>query len=270
MSLSKVFRSVEGEMPERPIHFSDVVIEQLVVASSSKVDEKTVKNQEIAWLDAQIEEKRKELEHIKDSAEQIVENARVSALELVDQANRDAEAVREAARLEGWQIGRGEGYAKGLEEAQKQVEMATQVLDTAEMERHDRVIGSESFLVDLAMVAVESLVGEYVQSDPDYIPSLVRTLLAEVERANKVEVRVAPSDFPAVIHQRNNFERSFLQRVELIILPDRSLNPGDVVIATEYGTVDGRLGTRLEQLHKLLTALAKEWESGVAAESKSE
>jgi flagellar assembly protein FliH len=270
MSLSKVFRSGDGKMPERAIHFSDVVIEQLVVASSGKVNEKPIKDQELAWLNEQIQDKHQELEGIRKQAEEIVENARTRALELIDQGNQDAEGVKELARQEGWRVGHDDGYAKGLEEANKHVVMAQEVLRMAEVERRERVTGSEPFLIDLAMVAVEQIVGEYVQNALDYIPQLVRTLLTEVERAFKVEVRVAPTDFPSVIHHRNSFERSFLQRVELLILPDRSLSPGDVVIATEYGTVDGRLGTRLEQLHKALTSLAKEWESSVIAESQSE
>lgn len=270
MSLSNVYRSVKGEIPERSIHFSDVVIEQLIVAHSASGEEKPKRIKELDELSAKIEEKNKELEQLKIRSEELVEEARQSALQLVEQANRDAERVKEAARQEGWEIGHDEGFARGLEEAQKQVDTAKTVLIAAEAERRDRVVNSESFLIDLTIAAVEQVVREYLPNDQDYIPSLVRTLLAEVERAYKVEVRVSPVDFPSVLHHRQGFERSFVQRVELLILPDRSLNQGDVVVATEYGTVDGRLGTRLEQLHKLLTTAAKEWESGVIAESKGE
>ena len=270
MFLSNVYRSVKGEIPERSIHFADVVIEQLIVNQSEREEEKIRKTKELEELNLKIEEKNKELEHFKERTEQLIEEAHQNAIQLVAQANRDAEGVREAARQEGWQIGRDEGIARGLEEAQKQIDTAIAVLNAAEAERRDRIVNSESFLIDLTMTAVEQVVREYLPNDQDYIPSLVRTLLVEVERAYKVEVRVSPVDFPSVIHHRQGFERSFVQRVELLILPDRSLTQGDVVVATEYGTVDGRLGTRLEQLHKLLATAAKEWESSVIAESKGE
>ena len=270
MSLSKVFRSSEGKMPERPIHFSDVVIEQLVVGSSVKVDEKSVKEKELVFLDDQIQEKRRELEEIRKQTEQIIEDAHKDALKLVEQGHLEAEGIRESAQQEGWKAGFDEGFTKGMEEAQNHILRAQEVLRMAETERMERVTGSESFLIDLAMVAVEKMVAEHLEMSTNYLPELIQTLLSEVERAFKVEVRVSAADFPSVIHHRASFERSFLQRVELLILPDRTLNVGDAVIATEYGTVDGRLGTRLEQLHKTLSMLAKEWESGVIAESKSE
>ena len=270
MSLSKVFRSTDDKMPERSIHFSDVVIEQLVVASSKKGDEKSAKENELIYLNDQIEEKRNELEEIRQQTEQIIENARKDALELVEQGHREAESIREAARQEGWKMGHEAGFENGMEDAQVHILKAQEILRMAEIERLERVSGSESFLIDLSMLAVEKIVAEHVEVSSNYLPELVHTLLTEVERAFKVEVRVSPNDFPSVILHRASFERSFMQRVELLILPDRSLNPGDVVIATEYGTVDGRLGTRLEQLHKTLTMLAKEWESSVIAESKSE
>lgn len=268
--MSRVFRSLEGKIPERSIHFSDIVVDQLLVGSSGKLDEKEVKDQELVWLENQIEQKKLEIDDIRNQAEAIIENSRLQALELVDQAKGEADMIREVARQEGWQKGYQEGFENGQIEVQKYIDHAASVLREAEKERLTRIVSSESFMIDLTMAAMESIAGNIVKSSEHYIVELIQTLLPEVERAFKVEIRVSPEDFPKVIHFRNSFERAFAQRVELLMVPDRSLTAGDAVVLTEYGTVDGRLGTRLEQLHKVLTSIAKEWEDRAIASAQGD
>ncbi len=89
--------------------------------------------------------------------------------------------------------------------------------------------------------------------------ALVRSAVRRLGDAHKVTIHLAPADIEAVQAAAGDSGGADLgmnlgiARVE--ILPDTNLTPGDCFVESDAAKVDGRLGTRLEEIRRVLSGL---------------
>lgn len=192
----------------------------------------------------------------------MIEEARTTARAMLQEAEGEVQNRHEAGYEAGRLAGQQQGRQEALQEQEDLTAQAREVLRKAEEERGRRVRSSESLMTELVVGATERLLSRKLQDDGKYVARLVEELLAEMDRARRVEVRVSMNDFAAALAERETFAKNLPQQVDLAVVPDRSLAVGDVVIHTDLGSIDGRVETRIEQLRQALAAIAKEWEQG--------
>jgi flagellar assembly protein FliH len=96
-----------------------------------------------------------------------------------------------------------------------------------------------------------------LSTSPDALFSLVRSAIQRCGDSRKVTVRVHPQDAallaPALAEGGLGVSAASLE-----VAPDASLSPGDCVVDTDFGKVDGRLDTRLEELFRAAANAAEE------------
>ncbi len=109
------------------------------------------------------------------------------------------------------------------------------------------------------MVARRILEAE-LSTGPEPLFALVRGALRSAGDSRKVVVRVHPSDVAALAGPAAAGELG-VSAAAIEIAGDPGLERGDVVVDTDFGKVDGRLATRLGELHR---AAASAMEEGVA------
>lgn len=96
-----------------------------------------------------------------------------------------------------------------------------------------------------------------LSTSPDAFFALVRSALTRIGDSRKVAVRVHPQDAKALAPALAAGGAG-VASATVEIVPDASLSPGDCVVETDFGKVDGRLDTRLEELHRAAVAAAEE------------
>ncbi|MCY0901148.1 MAG: FliH/SctL family protein [Firmicutes bacterium] len=260
--MSRIFHSGQRELPLRMITARALPI-------SPENGAQTLSEAEIAIAEArstlasllvELEGKREAKKEVEAEALAIVDRAEQGATALLLQAREEGERLREQAQAQGRQEGLTQGRLEAIAECQFLLEEAQQTLLLAERERRSRVLGAESQLAELALLVVKRMLTREVPFDAPYFMELANQLLEEVDKAHRVEIHAAASDFPLLLAHRSALEKVLYSRAELILLPDHALQPGDLLVVTDLGTVDGRLDTRLEGIRQVLISVAKEWE----------
>ncbi len=258
-SLSRIWRSVAEHIPDRQLSFpfASSMEQQLPVAEA--IDLGATLQRNILELEREISHKKEILEAIKDETLRIVVTAQEHAEQLLEQARQ--ESVRLAQ--EATSVGHREGFMAGVEAARQecdgQVQYAGTVVKQAEMERRERIRTAEEAIAELALSVANRIVERALDSDGEYVLRVVQSVLTEVERAPKVELLVASVDYGSALSRRSEFERALAPQTQLVIAPDHTLSQGDVLIVSEYGTLDGRVATRLEEAGRTLRDIVKEW-----------
>lgn len=258
--MSRIIRDLSPVMQTRILTPSTL---PLVVPSEpdiGEIDPLLQAQSEMAAITQLVADEETKLAQIAQEAAALLEDAREKARELLAQAETQIAHDRQHAYLLGREEGFAHGRAQAESEQQELTAQAQQVLADAQRERKTQILGAEGFVADLAIVIAERVLEREVSQDDSYLLTLTRQLLSEVDKAHRVELRVAVSDFPHLLAHRSTIEKMFYQRVECVILPDHTLRGGDLVVVTEMGTVDGRLDVRLEGVRKVLQSIAKEWE----------
>ena len=98
---------------------------------------------------------------------------------------------------------------------------------------------------------------EELRHRPDGLLPLVRSALRKVGESRRVRVRLAPPDAEAVLAAGSRFGDEFAA-AKVEVQGDPGLRPGDVQVDADFGTIDGRLETRLAEIgHALALASAE-------------
>jgi flagellar biosynthesis/type III secretory pathway protein FliH len=159
---------------------------------------------------------------------------------ILDQAEKDAAAVREQARQEGLDLGKLDAQKEALNQV---AQMQNQVSDW--------VKNTDSQLIEL----VNRCVGDVVNTiDPSLlVTQSVEKGLAELSSAQSMIVRVHPDcgDINALVDdvvKQNGITG------QVRIVQDGSLALGDVVVESPVGVVDLRKDKQLAQIRRALKA----------------
>ncbi len=244
-------------MPERTIAHPS---RETTLGTLSIPDESTLFSPFVE-VEAEYARRKQELAQIEEDMLSLVEKARQRAVQLVEQAQIEVEDIRLKAEQAGFEQGLDLGRKEAQMNEQIVIDQINQSLALAQTERHARIKKSESFIVELALLVAKRIVRrELDQASSDYAAIFAQDLLRDVDKAHQVEIRVASADFASVLDKRERMERMLTQTSECSIIIDQALQPGDIVIRTDQGTVDGRLDVRFDQVRQILLHIAKEWE----------
>lgn len=204
------------------------------------------------------------MKDVEDAAKRVLLRARMQAEQLLVAAQKEAEALKEMARVEGMAEGLQEGHAKGL--AQGLEAGRTQALGEHQQQLTQTVQALASIVVDLD-ARRQDLEAEALREVVQLAASIARRVTKRqgmidesVLTANLVECMrmvVYKADVRIAIHpdQRKTMETALpqlklewpsLQHVELI--DDATLAPGGCRIHTRQGIVDADLDHQLDRV----------------------
>ncbi len=260
-SLSKIWRSVTAHIPDRQLSFTAVRSWEQPPPLAEADDSRAAWQRDILELDREINLKKAILDAVREESLRVVETAQKNAEQLLEQARQESVRLAEEASAAGHREGFLVGVEAARQECDGQVQFANRVVQQAELERKERIRTAEEAIAELALSVAGRIVERALDNDGEYVLRIVQSVLSEVERAPKVELLVAAVDYGNAVSRRAEFERALAPQTQLIIAPDHTLLQGDVMIVSEYGTLDGRVATRLEEAGRTLRDIVKEWMS---------
>ena len=146
-------------------------------------------------------------------------------------AHYDARRVHDQAREEGLAEGRAEATAYLFETARLRAKVIEQ---------------AEAALIPLVRSVVERILHAAFEDDSTRIVPLLRMHLESLHRAQSIEVSVHPDDASALA-------ALCLEPPTFQILPDDTLQRGDLLIVSDLGRIDACVALRLDALQKAMT-----------------
>jgi len=116
---------------------------------------------------------------------------------------------------------------------------------------------ARSDALEIGFQVARKILETELHQSPDALFSLVRSAVRRAGESRRVAVRLPPEDASMVQSDagRATLEGLTVARIEFV--PDPSLQRGDCVVDTDFGQVDGRLGTRLAELRRAADAAAQ-------------
>ncbi len=161
---------------------------------------------------------------------EVLDTAKENASKII----KDAEAVYEEQKTQGYMDGVMEGK---LEHAEKIIET---VLSSVEF-----IENIEKTLVDVVSSSIEKVLGEF--SREELVVGIVRQALNTVRNQQKILIRVCPDDEKplreALSLMIQNKKSGFID-----IIADQRLKPTSCVLESDLGVIDASLETQLTAL----------------------
>ncbi|MEW5847900.1 MAG: FliH/SctL family protein, partial [Myxococcota bacterium] len=107
--------------------------------------------------------------------------------------------------------------------------------------------------VEIGFQVAQRILEKEVATDLSALNALVRSALRRVGESREIRVHVSTEDHARLEGALQHMDLGELQVAQVTLLPDAGLKRGDVVVETDFGTIDGRLQTRLDEMRSAVT-----------------
>jgi flagellar assembly protein FliH len=169
---------------------------------------------------------------------------------------RYVQKIKDQAFQEAYDKGLLEGQNKACEQALEEARqtITDQVKTFSEMATKLKTIAyaeNEAEIIAFCYYMAEKIVHQQLQKDPELIKvSIQKILHINESQRDQVTLKLSQSDHDFI--EKTGRKISGLDLSKINMVADTSLTPGDIVIDSPQGSIDGRISTRLEKLKSLL------------------
>lgn len=189
-------------------------------------------------------------------AKELREDATNKALKIIADANEEAEAIREAARQEGYNAGLEEGNMEAMRRADvylqdiqtqqdKQLEAEKQKLEELYEE-------NQKALVDLSAQLIAKMTGILVDDYEPVMLYMINSAIAEADSSGKFVIKVSEDNYGYISDNKDRILGAMNPNIELEIFGDIKLDGRQCIIETDNGIIDLSMDV---QVKNLITAM---------------
>jgi flagellar assembly protein FliH len=226
---------------------------------------------------------------LRNSAQQIIKEAKEQANSIIEAAEQKASSLLEAAeeKMNHWweenhqklavlaqdseQNGFQDGYTAGRQEAELEVqreylgkiEQAQNMLEQAFFQKEAIIYEAEPFLLELSTIIATHIIKQELTSNPEQFVELIKQHILRFKEKEFITVCVHPDDFDFIQAQRAHLVAVVNGETEIKIIPDYSVTSKGCIIRTAYGSVDARIDTQIEEIKKVILEARREPGSGI-------
>jgi flagellar assembly protein FliH len=205
-------------------------------------------------------------------ASEILERARHEAESLVEDAQVQADVLREAAWQEGFHDGQTTGRSamemtlRDEWEAEKKA-LRTQIqafVDDIGTAREALWESQETEMVAFVLTIARQVIKTEVTQNPEVVRSIIQNALRRVTDKEQVRIRVSVGDAPQVRAMREELLAMTDGLRQFEIMDDRRVGDGGCVIETNAGTIDAKIETQMLEVERALgiSLVSPELETG--------
>jgi type III secretion protein L len=170
-------------------------------------------------------------------ASDVVALAQEKARQIIEEALREQDSIRERARQEG--------NAQGLAEWNRVLTEANQ--------RADELTNSwEETMLRLSVRVAEKIIGEQLRVHPETIVEIIREVMKNIRPGKRLTIQVNQADAQQARARIDRIKDGLSTSSEIEIVASGSVSPGGCLIESELGIIDARLETQLKCLEEAL------------------
>ncbi len=196
-------------------------------------------------------EKKRVLKKKPDRALEIAKQLS-EALKIIDELEETLEVEREERFQAGFSSGKDEGYKEGLNEINSQIQQMAETVEVIKKHQHEYIKSAENFIVDFSIKMVEEMVGtgrmEQVKISTEKLSEFVNSTLENFSDSAKFIFQVHKATLPVLQEYLNEIKDRFKEKTIVSVVEGPSLSPGDCIIETDYGALDGRIKTHFREI----------------------
>jgi flagellar assembly protein FliH len=185
-----------------------------------------------------------------DRARVAVEQARAEAERLLAEAEQEAVAIREQARLEGAKVGEAQGR-KLLEEATERVESLS-----SELAEHKSSLYREARaqVVELVLALAQKVLGGLAESQAEAVLRVAERAIQLLSDRETLTIRVHPEEVKLLVEAKPKILETFDGIQKLTVVKDPSVKRGGCLVQTPTTEIDARLDTQLQEIVRSVRA----------------
>jgi flagellar assembly protein FliH len=171
-------------------------------------------------------------------------------MDVLAQAQAEAEQLREAAIAEGFAAGRADALA-ALEPA---LAALTQAVEDVREQQLEASVELERRAVELGLALAKKVVAGTLEVKPEKVVDTVTGALRGIVERERVIVLVNPDDLEIVREAMEGIRASLGGMEHCVVESERRVGRGGCLVRTPVGDIDARVETKLERAAEVVAS----------------
>jgi flagellar assembly protein FliH len=160
--------------------------------------------------------------------------------------------VHEVRYNEGFAAGEQAGFQQGLDTIRGPIQNLNQVILEIQQQQAELLHGSEQFVVNFVLKLLEKIIGtdefRKLPIDATKLNQLIERALSEFAQSSKFVIRLH-RELAAILDARKaELNEMLVNEGTVVVIEDPSLQPGDCLIETDFGVLDARIDSQINEL----------------------
>lgn len=191
-----------------------------------------------------------------EEAKKILEKAKNEAAEILEKANKESVDIKNLSQTDGFTAGHMEGFNQGSAEVEHLIERMHKILANIMSRREAILLESEAQIVELVILVARKVVKVISEGQKDVITQNVLAALKKVKTRGNVTLRVNLDDLALTRQNADGFIRQCENVTGITVLEDASVGKGGCVVETDFGAVDARIVSQLNEIENKILEVA--------------
>jgi flagellar assembly protein FliH len=231
--------------------------EQMVAEARAEAERVVKEAEEVAFdqVKKKNDEAKKVRQEAEDEAGNIIQEAKNEAARIEQEAQDKVAQIERETRGRGYEEGRGAGYEDGKAEVARLVERLHVVLSGAIEKRTQIIEESESQLISLVLLIAQKVIKVLSENQKNVVINNVIQALRKLKSRGDVVIRVNLADLELTSEHTQDFLRMVENVKSITVLEDSSVDRGGCIIETDFGQIDARISSQLNEIEERILEL---------------
>ena len=221
-------------------------------AEKIKKEAERVAFEEIKRKNNQAQRIRQEAE---DEAKNILDEANRKSQSLENEIKQKVSQVEKEATDRGYDEGREKGYQEGREEVERLVESLHRIISAAIEKRNEIVEESETQVINLVLRIANKVIKVISENQKNVVINNVVQALRKLKSRGDVVIRVNLVDLELTSEHISDFMKMVENVKSITVLEDSSVDRGGCIIETDFGQIDARISSQLNEIEERILEL---------------
>lgn len=232
--------------------------QQMIAEARAEADRIIKEAEQRAFEEVQnkTEEARQAKQQAEEEKTRIVEEATREADNMRREANEEVDRIRREAYEEGYKAGHEEGYASGKPEVERLIDQLHHIIDKTLEKRNEIIEQSETQLINLVLLIAKKVVKVISENQKNVVINNVIQALRKLKSRGEVLIKVNLDDVELTTEHVKDFMRMVDNVQSVTVVEDSTVDKGGCVIETDFGEIDARISSQLQEIEEKINELA--------------
>ena len=200
-------------------------------------------------------------EVLEESEQESRQNAVEKAKMILQNVERQAEQIKQAAWKEGFEQGRQEAEQKSTLIIQSQVKTVLDFLNRLKVYKQNLFNEMENSVLQLSMEVAEKIINTELKKDDKVYVGIVKKAVSKLNTTEPFVLRVSNSDYDLYFKDSTQWLQNETEQRLLEVICDPHMQQGDLIIESEHAVVGAGVSLQINKVKRLL---CEEIEHGLA------
>jgi flagellar assembly protein FliH len=230
-----------------------------IIENAKKEAEKIIKEAEdgaFAYIKKATEKAKKIEEEAYDKANKIVFEKEKEINQKIEEQRKAFEQEIEQLKQNAYKEGYEAGYNSGKAEVERLIKRLHVIIEGA-IDKRDKIIAdAEEQIIRIILLITRKVVKAISEEQKNVIIENIKAALDKIKGKTEVVIRVNTEDLEMATEHKDEIMQMFEELKHVTILEDTRVDRGGCIIETDFGSVDARIATQLQEIEDKIRELA--------------